>query len=241
MRALRGAPGHRIEWKESGAPAVEEALVLKGLGTMEIKDADEGRVEAVIATLGVVDRDSDVITTDAIKSGAKVKMSGYGHDAMWGGTPVGKGAIFVDGNKAVFKGQLFLSTARGKEIFSVLKEMGTDQEWSFGFRVMGSEVPDEDWTKKGARRILTKLDAFEVSPVMIGAGVGTRTLAVKEADDAAQQAAAVEAAERTAREAAEAAAAEAKRATEETERKTLAETAVREELARFERTRRRFG
>jgi hypothetical protein len=43
-------------------------------------------------------------------------------------------------------------------------------------------VPSDDERKQGARRILTKLDAFEVSPVIIGAGVGTRTLGVKAAD-----------------------------------------------------------
>lgn len=165
-------------------------LELKELGALEIKDAEKGEVEAVIATLGVVDRDYDVISPDAIKDGAKVKMSAYGHDLMFGGEmPVGRGSLHVEGDKAVFKGKLFLSTQRGREAFDVLKEMGKDQEWSFGFRVLGSEVPDDAWREKGARRILTKLDAFEVSPVLIGAGVGTRTLAVKEADEAAQKAA----------------------------------------------------
>lgn len=109
-------------------------------------------------------------------------MSSYGHDVVFGSMPVGKGTISVVKDKAVFRGKLFLSTVRGQETFDVLKEMGSDQQWSFGFRIIGSEVPDEDMAKKGARRILTKLDAFEVSPVVIGAGVGTRTTTVKAAE-----------------------------------------------------------
>lgn len=233
-----------IETKENAADA-ERELVLKGLEAFEIKDAEQGLVEAVIATLDVVDRDGDVITADAIKSGAKVKMSGYGHDAVWGATPVGKGTIRIDGNKAIFSGKVFLATARGQEIFNVLKEMGSDQEWSFGFRVKGSEVPDESWQKKGARRVLTKVDAFEVSPVMIGAGVGTRTVGVKEAAEETPVTVppvVVTPPVVTPASDADAAAADAKRVKEEAETKAVAAAAAaRDEFARFERTRRRFG
>ncbi len=211
-------------------------LVLKECAAFEIKDADKGEVQAVIATLGVVDRDGDVITETAIKSGAKVKVSSYGHDAMYGAIPVGKGTIVIEGTKAIFAGRLFLATARGRETFDVLKEMGADQEWSFGFRVLGTEVPDDTWREKGAYRILTKLDAFEVSPVLIGAGKGTRTLQVKEADEAAAREASDRAAEETAAADAARVAAEAK-ALEEA---TLAKVAD-EEFERFQRTLRKFG
>jgi hypothetical protein len=162
-----------------------DGLVVKSVEGVEIKDAEKGEVEAIIATFGVIDKDFDVILDTAIPDGSKVKMSSYGHDLMGGlfgggGSPVGKGALFAEENKAIFRGKLFLQTQGGRETFEILKEMGKDQEWSFGFRVMGSELPDEDWRKRGARRILTKLDCFEVSPVLRGAGVGTRTLAVKE-------------------------------------------------------------
>lgn len=162
--------------------ATEPTLELKSFCSIEVKDAEKGDVEAIIATLGVVDKDEDIITRDAIPEGSKVSMSAYGHDAVYGTAPVGKGTIRVEGNKAVFKGRMFLATTRGRETFEVLKEMGADQEWSFGFRILGAEVPSEEQRKQGARRILTKLDAFEVSPVIVGAGVGTRTLGVKAAE-----------------------------------------------------------
>lgn len=211
----------------------------KDLGALEVKDAEKGEVEAIIATLGVVDRDYEVITESAIKNGSKVTMSGYGHDAVFGATPVGKGALHIEKDKVVFRGKLFMGTARGKETLSVLKEMGSEQEWSFGFRVMGSEVPDEDWQKKGARRILTKLDAFEVSPVLIGAGIGTQTVAAKEADEEAQRVKAEqEAAAAKAEE--ERIAAETKAAQEATEQKARVTAAI-EEYHRVQRSLKRLG
>lgn len=157
------------------------AIVTKEFGALEVKDAERGEVEAVIATLNVVDRDGDVILADAIKDGARVKMSSYGHDIMFGDMPVGRGVVKVEKDRAVFRGKVFLSTLRGREVFSVLKEMGADQEWSFGFSILDSGPPDDDWREKGASRVLKALDAFEVSPVLLGAGIGTATVSVKSA------------------------------------------------------------
>lgn len=184
-------------------PDNADTLELKSFTTIEIKDEAKGLVEAIVATLGVIDKDFEVITATAIKDESKVTVSSYGHDIVFGdGLPAGKGHLYIEDDRAVFKGKMFLGTQRGRETFEVLKEMGADQQWSFGFRVLGSEIPDEAWQKKGARRILTKLDAFEVSPVLIGAGVGTRTVSAKAAEGPtaeeieAEQKAALELAER---------------------------------------------
>lgn len=225
--------------------ATTDGLIVKAFGALDVKDETKGEVEAVIATLNTVDREGDVITLDAIKSGVRVAMSAYGHDTVGslfgsgGAMPVGKGKIIIDENKAVFHGKLFMDTQRGRETLSVLKEMGADQEWSFGFLVIGSEVPDEDWQRRGAERILTKLDCFEVSPVLIGAGVGTRTVAAKEAADA-DAAARVKAEQE----------AEAERLRVEAETKAAEEQAVRVKAAaqdamaefnRVQRTLKRMG
>lgn len=167
--------------------------VTKAFRGFEIKDADKGEIQAIIATLGVIDRDGDIIKKGAIPDGAKVAMSAYAHDAVFGSRPVGKGTITIDGAKAIFKGRVFLNTVDGRETFEVLKEMGTDQEWSWGFRVTGWETPSEDEKKQGAWRILTKTEPFEVSPVLIGAGIGTRTVATKSADAQADGDAAMDA------------------------------------------------
>ncbi len=156
----------------------------KTIALTDMKVDDKGEIEAEFATLDVIDHDGDIIRKGALKDGAKVVMSSYGHDAAYGNRPAGKGKVYINGNKAGFRGKAFLSTTQGRETFEVLKEMGSDQEWSFGFRVLGWEVPTEAERKQGAMRVLTKLDAYEVSPVLLGAGIGTRTLTAKAADPA---------------------------------------------------------
>lgn len=164
------------------------APVLKHFSGFEIKDAEKGEVEAKVATLEVIDKDGDIIRKGAQPKAAKVALSAWGHDAVFGQRPAGKGTLVSDGDTLKFSGRYFLNTTNGRESFETLKEMGPDQEWSFGFRVLGWEVPSEAERKAGAVRIITKMDAFEVSPVLIGAGVGTRTMSVKEAGSAEAQA-----------------------------------------------------
>lgn len=159
----------------------------KTFGAFEIKDAEAGEVTAIVATLGVVDKDGDVLLPGSFPSSAAVKMSGYSHDVVLdGAAPVGKGTISVDGDKAVFRGKFFLSTQRGRESFNMVKELGADGEWSFGYpRGVQTTALTDDWRAKGARRLITGLQPIEASPVFVGAGVGTGTLMTKAADDAA--------------------------------------------------------
>lgn len=231
-------------------PNAERDRAVKGFGVLEIKDESKGEVEAIVATLETVDRDREVILRGAIPDGSKVKLSGYGHGAMYGEMPVGKGTLHVEKDRAVFRGKFFLTTTRGQDAFQTLKELGPEQEWSFGFRVIDAENASEEWAKQGAWRVLKKLEPFEVSPVLIGAGVGTRTVAMKcdgcgeerEGDTcapcAAKVAEAKAAADREAQQKADAdaAALAAKEAAKAQQRRE-----IDEEITRFERTRRQLG
>lgn len=159
-------------------------LDIKGFGPFEVKDADKGEVTAVVATLGVVDRDGDVILPGAIPANSKVKLSGYGHDVvLQNAPPVGVGTINEVGDKAIFSGRFFLATERGREAFATVKELGQDGEWSFGFpkQVKTGELTDA-WKSQGAKRIIKALLPVEASPVFIGAGRGTGTLNIKAAE-----------------------------------------------------------
>lgn len=160
-------------------------LQAKQFGPLIVKNADQGEVEAVVATIGVVDREGDVILPGALPDESDVVLSGYNHDVVFeGAPPVGKGKITVEGDKAVFRGRFFLSTDRGRESFETVKELGEEGEWSFGFprRVKTAPMTDE-WREKGARRLIAGILPLEASPVWIGAGVGTGTLAVRSASD----------------------------------------------------------
>jgi phage head maturation protease len=244
----------------------DERMETKSIAGFEIKDADRGEVTAIVSTFNVVDRDGDVILPGAIKDGATVKLSGYGHDVvMQGMPPAGIGTVSVDQHRAVFTGKYFMDTQRGRDAFAVVKGLGSESEWSIGFprEVKTAKMTDE-WRTKGARRLIAGLEILEASPVFVGANALTGTLGVKSEDqadgaaaaaiDAATLAEAVvliqtkqaaEAAEtkRLAEDAATKAAEEAEQArltAESQERARIAEIATKE-YERFQRTMRRYA
>lgn len=145
---------------------------------VEIKDADKGEVEALFSTYNVIDKDGDVTLPGAFTDGAAAKISAYGHASWSGALPVGKGTVHDAGNGAVLKGQFFLDTAAGKDTFTTVKELGPLQEWSYGYDVIESEFGEFEGKHV---RFLKKLKVHEVSPVLIGAGVGTMTMSAKSA------------------------------------------------------------
>lgn len=156
----------------------------KQLTRVEIKDADKGEIDAVFATLDVVDRDRDVTLKGAFETGAPVRISAWGHGAWKGRLPVGRGSIRETKSEAILEGRFFMDTVEGHDTFVVVKEMSEDdgpgQEWSYGFDVLDSEFGQHSGQKV---RFLKKLKVHEVSPVLLGAGIDTRTVAVKEAKE----------------------------------------------------------
>lgn len=170
----------------------------KSLARFEVKDETKGEVEAVFATLNVKDHDDDVTKPGAFENGAEVVISAYNHKSWEGALPVGKGVIQEVGNEVVMKGRFFLNTTAGRDTFEVVKELGSRQEWSYGFNVLESE-PGEHEGK--SVRVLKRMAVHEVSPVLRGAGVGTTTRYAKSLKDEVAEAvdavkAAVDSAER---------------------------------------------
>lgn len=143
----------------------------------QLKVADEatGEVTAVFATLGVIDKHGDVTRPGAF-SDEDVLISAYGHESWFGQMPVGKGRISEVGNEAIFRGKFFMDTQAGQDTFKVVKNTGELQEWSYGFDILESAQGEMDGQQV---QFLDKLKVFEVSPVLVGAGENTRTLAVK--------------------------------------------------------------
>lgn len=170
----------------------------KSLARVEVKDETKGEVEAVFATFDVVDHDNDVTRKGAYQEGAEVIISAYNHKSWDGALPVGKGTIHEVGNEVVLRGRFFMNTTHGRDHFETVKELGKNQEWSYGFNVDESE-PGEHEGK--SVRVLKKMSVHEVSPVLRGAGLGTRTNYAKSLKDEVAEAAdavkaAVESAER---------------------------------------------
>lgn len=136
-------------------------------------DGDEGTVEAVFSTFGIIDRDGDVVKSGAIPE-VEVPIA-WGHD--WR-QPVGRGSIKVTRKEAKLTGRFFLTTTAGLEAFNTVKEMAELQQWSWGFSVLEWKFAEVDGVE--GVRVITKTEPFEVSPVLVGANQETRTVAVKD-------------------------------------------------------------
>jgi hypothetical protein len=154
---------------------------LKAFQPVDFDLKDDGAVVVAFSRFNEIDRDADVTYPEAIASGKSIPMSDFGHTswpARGGRLPTGKGVTRVDGDLAIFDGGFFLKTAQGANAYETVKAMGDDQEWSYGFDVKDYEPRPKNFP--GAKRGLKSLDVFEVSPVLIGAGKSTGTLAIKE-------------------------------------------------------------
>lgn len=150
-------------------------MILKRVSKGKLKSiTDKGQFEAVIATLGVIDRDGDLIKQGAIPQGQAVKIASWGH--KWDQLPTGKGNVYERGNELTVKGHFFLDTQAGWEHYQTVKNLGELQEWSFGYDVLESHP--EKYNGKQIR-VLDRLTIYEVSPVLVGAGINTRTTAIK--------------------------------------------------------------
>lgn len=143
-------------------------------------EGDAGYVEAVFSTFNVIDHDGDVTEPGAFEKGAPVRVSAYGHRSWQGVLPIGRGEIDTTESEAVLKAQLFVNTTAGRETFEVLKGMGDLSEWSYGFEILAKRNGQFD--EKDVR-FLEKLKVNEVSPVLLGAGINTRTLALKDYEE----------------------------------------------------------
>lgn len=146
---------------------------------MELKaDGQPGEFRAVFATFNAIDHDGDVTVPGAFKDGSAVRISYWGH--RWQDLPVGKGVIHQDEKQAWVDGQFFLDTLAGKETYQTVKNLGDLQEWSYGYDVEDSELGKFE---EQDVRFLRSLVVPEVSPVLLGAGVGTHTESIKRAAD----------------------------------------------------------
>lgn len=143
---------------------------------IELKaDGKQGEFTAVFSTFNVIDHDFDVTLPGAFTEGQNVRIAYWGH--RWQDLPVGRGVIHQDEEKAWVEGQFFMDTEAGRETYLTVKGLGELQEWSYGF-----DVIEADWGTFNEQDVqfLKKLKVHEVSPVMLGAGIGTGTTDIKQ-------------------------------------------------------------
>jgi hypothetical protein len=151
-------------------PATERKI----LAAAEFKTSPSGSLEAVFASFNVVDHDSDVTLPGAFEDGKEVPIGSWGHKSSE--LPIGRGTIVTTAREARIKGRLFLDTTAGRDAYETLKGLGELGEWSYVFQVKRSHAGDFDGKRV---RFLDELEVFSVDPVLKGAGINTRTVAVK--------------------------------------------------------------
>jgi hypothetical protein len=149
----------------------------KSFAQAEIKAADKGQVVAKIATLNVIDKDGDVILPGALQR-TDVVISAYGHESWSGSLPVGKGVFYEEGDALMFEGEFFMDTTHGRDTFITVKNLGALGEWSYSLQNVTSEPVQVDGVRANG---IKGFGATEVSPVLVGASVGSETLSTKSA------------------------------------------------------------
>ena len=156
-------------------------LQVKSSAGAKLKALDEkGRGLAVIATLNVIDKDGDATLPGAFgEQTVKVVPT---HD--WSHVPLGKATLKETGDEVIAEFGLNLEIQAARDWHSAMKlDLESPpplQEWSYGFTIQEfsfGQFEDQDV------RFLSALKVHEISPVMVGAGVNTRTLALKEGEE----------------------------------------------------------
>lgn len=130
--------------------------------------AEAGTATVIVATLGVVDRDGDVIERGALLNTTAV-VSRKEHAVMHGEDPVGRAVLEERGSQLL----AHIVFDDGPSCRLMLDER---PDISMGYRAEQTREPTPAERAKGARRIITRLRVLEVSAVTKAAGIGTGVL-----------------------------------------------------------------
>jgi hypothetical protein len=156
----------------------------KAFRPLAVKAAGSGgATRLVVATLGEADSDWDVTLPGFFGRQSVAVLPA--HD--WTHVPLGKGVITEQGNEAIVDIEWNLSIPAAEWWYSAIKfdleHPPALQNWSYGFSVKAGGAWPGEFKGRHVQFLGPLADgspgcqAFEVSPVLRGAGVGTRTLA----------------------------------------------------------------
>ncbi|HUG02581.1 MAG TPA: HK97 family phage prohead protease [Longimicrobiales bacterium] len=126
---------------------------------------------AVVSSLGVVDRDSDLVLPGSLST-RSAYVSEWNHSAMKGDAPVGSAILHEDGNRLIAR-VTFDDTPRGRRACQRVFDERPD--WSVGYDIVKDREPTAEERERGVRRVIELWAIKEVSPVDRGAGVSTGT------------------------------------------------------------------
>lgn len=146
-------------------------------------EGKEGTFEAVFATMNVVDKDGDITVNGAFGQ-QDVVISQWNHGSWKEGAaalPIGVGKIYEVGDKALVSGEFDMNdpdAVKTYNKFKYMKSKGRNIEFSYALPKKEFDYIDMNGER---RRRLKKIQVPEVSPVLMGAGMDTELLSVKNA------------------------------------------------------------
>ena len=143
--------------------------------TTDFKADETGKGRAVFATFDQVDKDGDVTLPGAFGNQSCKVCAAH----QWELPPIGAAKVSESGSDAIADFQLNMEMTAAQEWYKSMKfnsENGLVQEFSYGFHIDKESFGEREGKQV---RILEKLSVFEISPVLLGAGMNTRLLAMK--------------------------------------------------------------
>ena len=144
----------------------------------------DGSGQFVVATLKTIDLDGDVTMPGFFGKQSVALLPAHDHTHV----PLGKGKLFERGDKALVEFQFNLKVTAARDWFEAIKfdfeHPPALQQYSYGYRTYPDGHRKGTWNGRTANILQPRKDGspgayvFEVSPVLLAAGISTRTTTV---------------------------------------------------------------
>ena len=142
-----------------------------------------GLVTAVFSTFSQIDLDGEVVLPGALPpDGTLVVISSFGHKSWDGAIPVGWGRIRSTATEGIVDAQFVMSSPTAAETFEIVAELGLRGLGQWSYSLQQTEKKQGKWEGRDAMIISKVGQLTEVSPVLVGASIGTRTLSAKQVE-----------------------------------------------------------
>ena len=135
-----------------------------------------GEISMTVATLDVLDRDYEIIASGSVGS-QQVLISQWQHGLSRGELPIGRGTLYEADGLLKFDGQLNMELQAARDTWAALEPVADLVEVSFGFISKQRDFVQQEGAMAAIRHL--SIDAKEVSPVIVGAGIGTGITGIK--------------------------------------------------------------
>lgn len=151
-----------------------EEVRMETKGVVELKQASTCKLEAVIATLNAVDSDGDLLLPGSFGTQEVPFIWSHRQDSL----PLGRAKVSERGDQVL--AEVDIVDKATCEWLRLDFSKGPVQQFSWGFTIPagGAERRDD------GVRVISAVDLIEVSGVLRGASVGTRTVGIKGAKSA---------------------------------------------------------